>query len=373
MTDTVEDRTDVQLHRGLRLAALVVAVVIVCGLGLSNLLRHWEKYATPGAQVTALALLMAVLAGEAALLTRGRSWGRLCAPAVAVVLAASALSYATLPQGQTSTTTDWIFGAANWAGLVVLFGRPLRDTGMFLAGHELLALLNVFLLHDPTIQALARFATGSVSVVGFPLCVAVGAAVLRDIGARAAAARRELEQVRIAEAVAAESHRRRRQRLGELSAHTVPLLEGFAAGTLCPQDPEAQRRSAIEAARMRRLFAEIDTVANPLLHELRHCADVADRKGVEVELDARGRWPTPPVAVRRDLTEPVLTVLATAASRARVTVMGGVDLVSVSVVADSGEVDVPAPATPGVQVETVNTDDTVWMEVRWQPTPQMTG
>src|SRR5690606_35500829 len=292
MTDTVEDRTDVQLHRGLRLAALVVAVVIVCGLGLSNLLRHWEKYATPGAQVTALALLMAVLAGEAALLTRGRSWGRLCAPAVAVVLAASALSYATLPQGQTSTTTDWIFGAANWAGLVVLFGRPLRDTGMFLAGHELLALLNVFLLHDPTIQALARFATGSVSAVGFPLCVAVGAAVLRDIGARAAAARRELEQVRIAAAVAAEPHRRARP------GCTAPLLEGFAPVTLCPQDPEAQRRSASEAARMQRLFAEIDTVANPLLHELRHCADVADRKGVEVELDARGRWPTPPVAVR---------------------------------------------------------------------------
>ena len=39
---------------------------------------------------------------------------------------------------------------------------------------------------------------------------------------------------------------------------------------------------------MRRLFAETDMVTNPLLHELRHCADIADRKGVVVELDARG-------------------------------------------------------------------------------------
>jgi hypothetical protein len=89
-----------------------------------------------------------------------------------------------------------------------------------------------------------------------------------------------------------------------------------------------------------------------------------------VELDARGQWPTPPVAVRRELTEPVLSVLATAASRARIAVVGGADLVSVSVVADSGEVDLPDPVTPGVHVETLNNDDTVWMEVRWQPSPQ---
>ncbi|MFD2348327.1 hypothetical protein ACFSTC_01370 [Nonomuraea ferruginea] len=68
----------------------------------------------------------------------------------------------------------------------------------------------------------------------------------------------------------------------------------------------------------------------------------------------------------------MLTVLATAASRARVTVVGSADLVSVSVVADSGEVDVPDPATPGVLVETLRNDETVWMEVRWQPTAPAT-
>ncbi|MFC7722343.1 hypothetical protein [Nonomuraea recticatena] len=87
-----------------------------------------------------------------------------------------------------------------------------------------------------------------------------------------------------------------------------------------------------------------------------------------MELDARGQWPVPPVAVRRDLTEAVLTVLATAASRARVTVVGDADLVSVSVVADCDEVTAPNPASTGVRVEALYHDDMVWMEARWQPT-----
>ncbi|TMR92937.1 hypothetical protein EJK15_41930 [Nonomuraea basaltis] len=303
---------------------------------------------------------------------RRRSWGRLRWAAIAVVLAASALSYATLPDGRTSTGVDWIFGAANWVGVVVLLDRPLRAPAAFLLAHEVAALVHLLLFDGPSRQALARFATGSVTVVGFPLCVAVVAAVLHGLSAAAAASQREIERVRVAEAVAAESHRRRQERFAELSATTIPLLEGFADGSLRPEDPVVQRRCAIEAARMRRLFAETDAVANPLLHELRHCADVADRKGVVVELDARGQWPALPTAVRRDLTEAVLTVLATAVSRARVTVVGGADLVSVSVVADSGEVDLPSPATPGVRVEALNNDDTVWMEVRWQPNPRPT-
>jgi hypothetical protein len=218
-----------------------------------------------------------------------------------------------------------------------------------------------------TRSSLARFATGSVTVFGLPLCVAVVAAVLRRIGTEAAAATRELERVRTAEAVAATAHRRRAERFAELSTTTVPLLEGLADGSLVPSEPAVRRRCSVEAARMRRLFAETDTVENPLLHELRHCADVADRKGVEVELDARGQWPAPPVAVRRDLTEAALTALATAASWARVTVVGSAELVSVSVVADCGAVTVPSPTTPDVRVETCGDDATVWMEVQWQP------
>jgi hypothetical protein len=370
--DQIAEQTRAHLQRGLRIATLLVAVLTVDVLGLANLVSHLDSHDVPAAQFGAFAALTAVLAVAAVLVARNRPWRTLRRPAVAVVLAASALSYLTLPDGQTSTTVDWVFGAANWVGVVILLDRPFRTMVAFLVTHELLALLNLLLFHDVTRSSLARFATGSVTVFGLPLCVAVMAAVLRRIATEAAAATRELERVRTAEAVAVAAHRRRAQRFAELDATAAPLLTGLADGTLTPSDPLVRRDCAVEAARMRRLFAELDTelntVANPLLHELRHCADIADRKGVEVELDARGRWPVPPVAVRRDLTDAALTALATAGSWARVTVVGSADLVSVSVVADCDELTVRAPATPGVRVDTISGAGTVWMEAQWQPT-----
>jgi hypothetical protein len=331
-------------------------------------LRHLDSHESPVAQLVAFAALTAVLGVEAVLVVRRERWGSLRWPAMAVVFGAAALSYLTLPDGKTSTTIDWMFGATGWVIVVVLLDRPFRTVLVFLVAHELLALVNLLLFHEVSRGVLARFATGSVTVFGLPLCVAVVAAVLGRIGMEAARATRELERVRTAEAVAEAAHRRRTQRFAELAGTTVPLLEGLADGSLAPSDPKVRRGCAIEAARMRRLFAEADTVENPLLHELRHCADIADRKGVEVELDARGHWPVPPLAVRRDLTDAALTALATADSWARVTVVGSADLVSVSVVADCAEPVVPAPATPHVRVETFGNDGTVWMEAQWQPT-----
>lgn len=364
MADLIEGA----LRHGLRVATLLAASVIVLGLGLSNLLRHLDRHEYVLAQFGAMAALAVVLAGEVALLLRGRSWDRLRAPAIAVVMGATILSYATMPHRANLTSADWVFGAANWVGVVVLLDRPLRSCLAFLLAHEATALLNLLLFGVPTQAALARFATGSVSVVGFPLCLAVMASIVRRLGQVAADAHAETERVRVAEEATAQAHRLRLARYDELSASAVPLLEGLAGGSLDPGDPGVRRRCAIEAARMRRLFAEADSVADPLWHELRHCADVADRKGVAVELDARGSWPVPPVTVRRDLTEAVLTVLTTASSRARVTVVGGDDQVSVSVVADGDEVPAPRPASDDVLVEALQHGDLIWMEATWQLT-----
>ncbi len=368
MRDGGEELARSQVPHGLRIATLLISAVIALGLGGANMVRHLAAYELPLVQLGSYAVLGAVLAVETVLVVRRRPWGRLRGLAIVVVLAASALSAVTLPDGRTSTTVDWMFGATNFVGLAVLHDRRLRSVGAFLLAHELIALLNLFLFHDVTRDALLRLATGSVNVIGVPLCVAVGAAAVRRIHAEAEASRREIERVHTEEAVAAELHQRRQQRFAELSGTTVPLLEGFVDGSLSAEDDNVQRRCAIEAARMRRLFAEADEVADPLLHELRHCADIADRKGVVVELDARGKWPTPPREVRRELTEAALTALATAVSWARVTVVGDADLVSVGVVADCGAVRIPPPAIPGVQVETFSNEKMVWIEVRWQPT-----
>lgn len=362
-----DGETQAQLRRGLRIATLLVAVLTVDVLGLINLLRHLDSHDMPAAQFGTLTVLTAVLATEAVLVVRRRPWGALRWPAITMVLAAATLSYLTLPDDRTSTTVDWSFGAVGWVLIVVLLDCPFRTTLTFLVAHELLALANLVVFHDVSRSTLARFATGSVTVFGLPLCVAVVAAVLGRIATKAASATRELERARTAEAVVSAAHRRRTQRIAELSGTTVPLLTGLSDGSLVPSDPAVQRRCAIEAARMRRLFAEMDTVENPLLHELRHCTEIAERKGVEVELDARGQWPMPPMTVRRDLTDAALTALATADSWARVTVVGNADMVSVSVVADCAEHTAPSPTTPDVRIEIFGSDGTVWMEAQWQP------
>jgi hypothetical protein len=366
--DSEEDLARSQVLHGLRIATLLISAVIALGLGGVNMVRHLADYELPLVQAGSYAVLGAVLAVEAVLLVRRRPWGHPRRLAIGAILAASTLSAVTLPDGQTSTTADWMFGASNFVGIAVLHDRSLRTVGAFLLAHESIALLNLFLFHDVSRAALLRLATGSVNVIGVPLCVAVGAAAVRRIHAAAVMSAREIERVQTEEAVATEAHRRRRQRFAELSGSAVPLLEGLADGSLEPEDPGVQRRCAIEAARMRRLFAEVDEVANPLLHELSYCADIADRKGVVVELDARGQWPTPPLEVRRDLTEAALTALATAASWARVTVVGDVDLVSVNVVADCSAVDIPRPVTADVSVNEFSNEEMVWIEVRWQPT-----
>jgi hypothetical protein len=368
MDDSSDDLPRSQVLHGLRVATLIICAVIGLGLGGARIVRHLAKYELPLVQVGCFAVLGAVFAVEGVLIVRRRPWGRQRRVAIAVILAASVLSAVTLPDGQTSTSVNWMFGAANFAGIAVLHDRPLRTVGAFLFAHELIAVLSLFLLDDAGREALLRLATNSVSVIGVPLCLAVGAAAVRRIHAAAVASGRELERVRTEEAVAAESHRRRQQRFAELSGSAVPLLEGLADGSLVPDDVGVQRRCAIEAARMRRLFAETDDVPNPLVHELRHCVDVADRRGVVVELEIRGHWPVPPVGIRRDLTEAALAVLATAESWARVTVVGNADLVSVGVVGDCGVVSVPRPTMPGVRIDTFSREEMLWIEVRWQPT-----
>ncbi|MGN9907741.1 hypothetical protein ACTMTJ_09325 [Phytohabitans sp. LJ34] len=365
----IERDTRAQLIARLRVGILVTASGGLVLLSLPNMLRDWDRYQPAWAQAVAFAMLAGVLCAEAVLVVRGRLWPAAWRwPAVGVVVAASVLSYAALPYGHSATAGDWIFGEATWVGLVVLLSRPLRVHLAFLGLHWSVALVNMLLSTDVDRTTVLRFATGSIGVIGYPLCMAVTAAAFRGIARSAAAAKWETEQVAVAEAAAAESHRRRQQRFTDLDLSTMPLLEGLASGRLDPTDRRVRHDCAIEAARMRRLFAEVDVVPNRLLHELRHCADVADRKGVLVELDARGQWPDLPLPVRRDLTEAPLTVLATATSWARVTVVGGPDLVSVNVLADCGQVELPRPAAPGVRLDAFRSGERLWVEVQWQAT-----
>lgn len=365
MRDNSGSPTAQRFLLGLRLAALLITAVILLTLSLPNMLGSLPEYRPAWMQLAAFGVVLTILVIEGVLAVRRRSWGSFRWVALATTVAAYVASCYSLPEHGGITLADWAFGNLGWVGVILLTDRRLWQLAVFLALHEGITIANLLMTGGTDSTTLLSAAALSINTIGFPLAGAVAAIALRTVARAAEDAAHQAEQVRTAEAIANGLHERRRQRFADIYDTTVPLLHGLATRTLNPHDDSIQRRCAIEAARMRRLFAEIDVVPNPLLHELRHCADVADRKGILVELDSRGTWPDPPLEIRRALTEAPLAALATATSWARVTVIGTADLLSVNVIADCGRIDLPAVAATGVQLKTILDQDILWVEAQW--------
>jgi len=351
---------------GLRLAALLITSIILLGLSLPNMVHNLPRYRPAWMQLAAFGVVSVILVVEGFLAFYRRSWGRVRWIGLSATIAAAIVSCVSLPAHGGVTLADWAFGTLGWVGVILLMDRRLWELVAFLALYETITITNLVLSGGTDRTTLLSAAAVSINTIGFPLAGAVAAIALGSIARTAENAAYQAEQVRTTEAIAAGLHERRRWRFAHIYETAVPLLQGLADRTLEPHEKMVQRRCAIEAARLRRLFAEIDVAPNPLLHELRHCADVADRKGILVELDSRGQWPDPPVEIRRALTEAPLAALATAVSWARVTVIGNGDILSVNVIADCGAIELPPIGTALVRIRTIIDQETLWVEAQWR-------
>lgn len=351
--------------RALDVAVVAVVAVWHAGGAGSQLVTHLPDYPSGTRQVLAWGLLAAVIASGAVLLLRHRT-GRVTAWTLAgVTLAVSAWAAADCPHTRV-LETDWAWGAAGWIGVLLLLRRPI---------HELLVLLSLDALaafaalvghgvadrHD-----LAGFLTTLYASLSIQLAVAVAARALRNLSGRAAAAVLEEAETATRQIVADQVHAARQARYAEIGRMLEPLLHHLADGTLNPGDPAVRRRCAIEAARLRRLFAESDDVPNRLVHEIQACADIAERRGVVVDIETAGAIPSLPPPVRRDLTEAVIRVLAVARDRVRVTVTAGEDEVAVGVLTSPSADPEHYDAGGGISVSRQYDDGILWMEARWQ-------
>jgi hypothetical protein len=310
-----------------------------------------------------LVIALAITAGAVRLI-RGRSrpgWSyALAAAALAVTIAGAA----GCPASQL-LKTDWAWGTVGWVGLLVLLRRPLGE----LVGFLMLNGLATFavLAHDGLHRAgVAGFITILAGTTAIQLVVAVAA---RQMGATArdAAEVTQGEAAARADAVIAERLRVARQaRWLALQETAGPLLRELAAGSADPADPEVRRASAVAAARLRRLMAESDDAPGPLVHELHACADVAERRGVAVDIEAVGSLPGVPADVRRVITDTAIAILTTAVSQVRVTLTALPEGIAVSLVADSPVPPPPPPAAAlGVVIEHDRDRHNLWVEARW--------
>lgn len=199
---------------------------------------------------------------------------------------------------------------------------------------------------------------------GAQVAVAAGVKALDGAAGQAAAAAGSEHAALERAATAATIRAARHARWLALQESAVPLVAELAAGTADPGDEHVRIRCAIQAARLRRLLAEGDEVPGSLVHELHASADVAERRGVAVDIETAGPLPQVPGPVRRVITDAAITILTAAHSQVRITLAAVAAGIAVSFVADTSAV-VRLPAAEGVVIEQQQDGGMLWAEARW--------
>jgi len=344
--------------------AVIFLVVLWHLAGAGGQLLHnraaYSSFAFQGAMWLVMAL--AIAAGTVLVLRGTPGW----CPAWAVALtalAASTAAAAASPAGQ-MLAVNWAWGSAGWIGVLVLLRRRFAELAAFLAALAL-ATLGVQVGDGLHRADLAGFLAVLAWSTGAQVAVAAGVKALDGAAGQAAVAARSehaaLERAATAETIRAARH----ARWLALQESAVPLVAELAAGTADPGDERVRVRCAVQAARLRRLLAEGDEVPGSLVHELHASADVAERRGVAVDIETAGALPQVPGPARRVITDAAIAILTDARTQARITLATVAAGIAVSFVADTGAaVRMPA-AGEGVVIDQQQDDGMLWAEARW--------
>ncbi|WP_157239403.1 sensor histidine kinase [Catenuloplanes japonicus] len=348
-------------QRGLRWAVIVMSLAILTLLDLPRMLASRASYEQFWPQLVTWSGLVAVVLVVAAATWRDRPLGRWRTPLIVLVFALAALATWSVRPEYLLGPAHWSEGDAGWPLVLLMMGARVPVFAVVLLAQYLMTFGQAALAWDAALSV-AGAISATWAVLTYQLAIAMIAAVLRGMAASSARALHAAERERTAEAVDRHLHEDRTGRLAALAATAVPLLEGLASGGLDPGDESVRSACEAEAARMRRLMAE-DT--GLFFHELRACVEEAERNGVAVSFTEFGTFPalTPPV--RRRLIEPAIAALATAQGRARLSVTGTRETVTVSVVAACLQPP-PAPDRDGVRRSTVADGDRFWIQATWQ-------
>jgi len=331
--------------RNTAIGAIIVAATWHLINDLTGLVTGWSHYRSPVVSAVAWGVVSALnVMGAVSMLGEGaRARPYLPIVGVPLLLACTAAVFAN-SQADTPGTgagvfspTNWAWATFGWQAVLLLWRWPLLWLLAALAANMVVCLATAYATGLLDRVSLSRMVVVFWGTASIQLAVAGGATALVRLSERAARAGAERAELLAARQAADEVHADRQRRYRAIGRAVRQLLAGLASGELDPADGRVQDRCAVEASRLRRLIAEHDDAPSPLLHELRACADVAERRDVAVTLETAGVVPPLPVQVRRALTEAPIHVLAAARSHARVTVVSMADPpeVEVSVVADA--------------------------------------
>ncbi|MGC5329805.1 hypothetical protein [Micromonospora sp. DT62] len=353
--------------RGGRVVAVVIALAWHAVIALPATLGARSELDAPAVVLAGWLLVAAVgvLAGRR--LLRGDPLP--ARPLAALLLVVDGVVFAAAGERELFTAANWVWGTLGWFFVVVLWGRRASGLLAVLGAHSLIALAGV-LGHGATAPAdLARYAMSVYATSTLQVGVFVGGTAIARLARQRAGAAADAHAAAAERDAAERARQERRARLTLVSGAAEEVLAELADGRADPADPDVQRRAVLAAARLRRLIAESDDVPDPLLHELRAAADLADRNGLPIDLVTIGDPPPLPVQVRRRLADPLTALLADARGWARLTVVAGPDEVVVSLVTpDRAGPDTAGPPGDDGRVEYLYERDGEirWAQTRWR-------
>ncbi|MFJ6165729.1 hypothetical protein ACIQH6_11470 [Micromonospora orduensis] len=355
--------------RGAKIVAVAIALAWHLAIGLPAVLAARAEFAAPLVVIGGWVLVLAAGTTAGVLLLRDTPlppW-----PLAGLLVVVDAAVFAAAGERQLFTAANWVWGTLGWFFLLALWGRRVTGLVALLTTHALIALVAV-LGHGIDEADLARYVMYVYGTFSLPVAIFVGSTMIVGLGRDRAAAAAAMHTIAAERDAAERGLRERRDRLALVGATAGRVLGELAAGQADPDDPEVQRRCVLAAARLRRLIAESDDVPDPLLHELRAAADLAERNGLAIDLVTIGGPPPLPVEIRRQLADPLTALLAGARDWARLTVVSGPDEVVVSLVTP----DRPAPEATGpppgeyddgpVQHLYERDGDIRWAQTRWR-------
>ncbi|GAA1789192.1 hypothetical protein GCM10009682_09060 [Luedemannella flava] len=372
--------------RGTALAAIIVAAVWHVLNNLSGTIVYRDEYRTPWPQLPhvlvplAAWVVIAALIGLATadLLRRPHDTPQLSAPAAPVLVGVALLLAATLVVSSsacpkiTFLSGNWAWTAFGWPAMLLLWRSPIGWLLGALGVNAVAVIVAIWLTRDVDRVDAARLVITLYGATAIQMGLFAGCRFMQRVAARAAAARAASAELETRKLVAEQIHEARQERYHEIGHSMGEILGGLADGSSDPGDSDVRRRSAVAAARLRRLIAERDDTDSPLLHELRACADIAERRGLVVGLEVVGRLPDLPVVVRRALTEAPIHLMAVAATDCRITIIAMPDEVEVSAVADIAvgmRIDESAGTgsggATGVTVSWSRDEEAVWVRTTW--------
>ncbi|MEV8115086.1 MULTISPECIES: hypothetical protein [Streptomyces] len=358
---------EVRYAQAVRIAVVVIVAVWHLGYDVLLLTRDQEIYQPLWAAFAAWVVLAVVQVAGSVLLLRSRLSAATARTLAVIAVAAGAMAVAAYPSHQAIGDFSWAWNTVGWFGVLLLLERPIGEFVILLTvntGVTVIAMALDGSLAEPVMWA--RLIAVTYATAGIQLAFALLGRQLHQEARRAT--RTASEQARSLARDAADEaiHAERQRRYGDLQHRVRPLLRGLAGGELDPAAPAVRRAAAIEAGRLRRLFAETDETPHPLLHELRACADVAERRAVQVTLASYGDLPPIPAEMRQALVEASLRVLAEARDQARLTVLADPDEVVVSVVAGVGpDAGFEAPDLLPTAVQFDEEERELWVETTW--------